>query len=422
MYFMTTVHKQSCVCVCVCDIFMRVSLTSSLSLSLSHTLSLSQCISWSQYIKTLILTTMMITYYIHIMYCHLSSFANWSNFIKESVCVCDLHEGLSHFLSLSLSSLSLSLTHTHTHTYTLTQKLCNPPLLKVTISHVYCIHTHTYNNMHIHRINMASCCIQHLTLEVNCGFACCAIRELTPKTNGHRQIDTQQRATEFQQLFSECSNYMHGIDENYFCDDGKNGSHFYRDCTKILQTFKKKWHPKEMRPKMGKPFQLQPGKLSHLRESRRTPYLSARPATSNFSNSNWHILKDHTTKSPSSSRTILRRVHSVSWHWKPSLSQTKKGNSSGSSRDQHYFHQHLQFQLLRTSCETWKGVRKKANSTRKEKKSSDPYTDSVGIKRMKCSKRQQLLQSLPRMNHKELTNARGNASTLRRHLLPRSPR
>ena len=99
---------------------------------------------------------------------------------------------------------------------------------------------------------MASCCIRHITLEINCGFARCAIRELTPKTNGRKQIDTQQRASEFKQLFSECTNY--GIDEIYFNDDGKNGSLFNRDCTKILQSFKKKWHPQETRCDYEKPF------------------------------------------------------------------------------------------------------------------------------------------------------------------------
>ena len=40
------------------------------------------------------------------------------------------------------------------------------------------------------------------------------------------------------------------------CDDGKNGSLFNRDCTKLLQTFKKKWHPKKMRPEYEKTFSI----------------------------------------------------------------------------------------------------------------------------------------------------------------------
>lgn len=100
---------------------------------------------------------------------------------------------------------------------------------------------------------MASC-VRHITLEINCGLARCAIRELTPKTNDLKEIDTQQRASEFKQLFSECTNY--GIDETYFKNDGKNGSLFNRGCTKLLQPFKKKWHPKETRCDYEKAFSI----------------------------------------------------------------------------------------------------------------------------------------------------------------------
>ena len=138
-----------------------------------------------------------------------------------------------------------------THTHTCTRNIS---------MHTYtCTYTHT-------RIDMASSCVQHISLEINCGFARCAILELTPKTNGRKQIDTQQQASKFMQLFSECTNY--GIDKTYFNDDGKNGSLFNRDCTKTLQSFKKKsGTPRRLDAIMRKPFQLPTGKLYLWRNS-----------------------------------------------------------------------------------------------------------------------------------------------------------
>ena len=106
-----------------------------------------------------------------------------------------------------------------------------------------CTHTHSHLITHLHTCThslphniyypdsqMASNCVQYTTLEVNCGFARVAIRELTPKIHGYQQIDTQKRALEFRELFKDCSNY--GIEDSYFED--RNDSMFNRDCSRIL--------------------------------------------------------------------------------------------------------------------------------------------------------------------------------------------
>jgi hypothetical protein len=72
---------------------------------------------------------------------------------------------------------------------------------------------------------------------VNCGFARCAIRELTA-----RDTDKVKRTSEFRELFKDCPNY--GIEESYFDKSGTNDSLFNCHCTKIID---KKWHPKESR-------------------------------------------------------------------------------------------------------------------------------------------------------------------------------
>lgn len=100
---------------------------------------------------------------------------------------------------------------------------------------------------------MASNCVRYTTLEVNCGFARVAIRELTPKIHGRQSIDTQKRALEFRELFKDCSNY--GIENSYFEQD-KNDSMFNRDCSRILKVFKKRWNPKEARVEYEEAFSL----------------------------------------------------------------------------------------------------------------------------------------------------------------------
>ena len=116
---------------------------------------------------------------------------------------------------------------------------------------------HTHIETHSHTQELSSLDSQtngkHLytTLNVNCGFARVAIRELTPKSHGWQQIDKQKRASEFKEQFKDCSNY--GIDESYFEED-RNDSLFNRDCHRILKFFKKRWNPKESRVEYEETF------------------------------------------------------------------------------------------------------------------------------------------------------------------------
>ena len=88
--------------------------------------------------------------------------------------------------------------------------------------------------------------IRLAALDINCGFACTAIRELTPCTKGpNKQIDKEKRASEFKELFVQCPKY--GLNESYFDSSGLNGSLFDRDCEKIGSYFSGWWNPKESR-------------------------------------------------------------------------------------------------------------------------------------------------------------------------------
>ena len=97
---------------------------------------------------------------------------------------------------------------------------------------------------------MATSCVSHISLEINCGFARTAIRELTPK---NEQVDKQQRACMFKELYDGCSGF--GFRAGYF-EESKNGSLFSRGCTKILQAFNKRWHPKEAKKQYEDSFSL----------------------------------------------------------------------------------------------------------------------------------------------------------------------
>ena len=82
----------------------------------------------------------------------------------------------------------------------------------------------------------------HTSLDFNCGFARCAVREYTPK--GSTQIDQSKRESDLRDLFTDCPNY--GLTSSYFAP-AEHGSLFNRHCEKIIATWSKKWHPKESR-------------------------------------------------------------------------------------------------------------------------------------------------------------------------------
>ena len=89
-----------------------------------------------------------------------------------------------------------------------------------------------------------------ILLEVNCGYARCAMRELTPK-NRHQRKDNHAKAEEYHTLFEDCPEY--GFPSHYF-EAQHNGSLFERHCTKVISIWSKKWHPKEAREKYESTF------------------------------------------------------------------------------------------------------------------------------------------------------------------------
>ena len=94
--------------------------------------------------------------------------------------------------------------------------------------------------------------IRLVALDINCGFARTAIRELTPRNRGPKVIDKAKRVSEFKELFASCPTY--GLNESYFETDGQNSSLFDRDCEKITTYFSSKWHPRESRVEYEQTF------------------------------------------------------------------------------------------------------------------------------------------------------------------------
>ena len=80
-------------------------------------------------------------------------------------------------------------------------------------------------------------------------------------------MDKQQRARKFKELYGGCTGF--GFGTGYFDDEGKNGSMFNRDCTKILQAFTKKWQQYE------EMFSLANWKALSADKKNYTVYLSA---------------------------------------------------------------------------------------------------------------------------------------------------
>ena len=90
-----------------------------------------------------------------------------------------------------------------------------------------------------------------VSLQFNCGYARCAIRELTPRS---QKVDKQKRASDFQDLFKDCPHY--GISQSYFKDNSGRPSLFNRHCDKIIRSWSKKWHPAEQRKKYESSFSI----------------------------------------------------------------------------------------------------------------------------------------------------------------------
>ena len=77
-----------------------------------------------------------------------------------------------------------------------------------------------------------------ISLQINCGYARVAIKELTPTNKS--DLDPSERATKFQELFSIPSYELPTL---LFEPDDRHRLPFDRKCDPILELMKKKWHP-----------------------------------------------------------------------------------------------------------------------------------------------------------------------------------
>ena len=91
-----------------------------------------------------------------------------------------------------------------------------------------------------------------VSLQLNCGFARCAIRQLTPRDG---TLDKQKHETEFKKLFKPNASF--GLPENYFKDNLCRASPFERHSTKILQNWKRKWHLYESKSEYEETFSIE---------------------------------------------------------------------------------------------------------------------------------------------------------------------
>lgn len=89
--------------------------------------------------------------------------------------------------------------------------------------------------------------------EINCGFARCAMRDLTPKDRSEA-LNIAKRLEEYRKLFQECLAYV--FSTNYFNANPKNGSLFDRECTNIKNIWTKSWNPKEARTSYESTFSI----------------------------------------------------------------------------------------------------------------------------------------------------------------------
>ena len=85
--------------------------------------------------------------------------------------------------------------------------------------------------------------LKSVCLQLNCGFARTAIRELTPL--GKRPSNSSI-AIGFRQLFGDVPNF--GVTDGMFeCSHHWKGSKFERNADIVIQYFAEKWRPAEMK-------------------------------------------------------------------------------------------------------------------------------------------------------------------------------
>lgn len=102
--------------------------------------------------------------------------------------------------------------------------------------------------------------LRHHSLLFNCGFARCAVRELT-------QLDRVKRKTDFQVLFSQCPDY--GLNETYFQSIKGRFSIFDRHCKSITEGWSKKWNTASSRTQYETTFSVSRWKALSTRDQHR---------------------------------------------------------------------------------------------------------------------------------------------------------
>ena len=93
-----------------------------------------------------------------------------------------------------------------------------------------------------------------VSLQYNCGYARCAIRELTSKSRNVGN-DNQKRMCEFQDIFRDCPNY--GLPPSHFINKSSSRPPLFdRHCDSIIQGWNNKWHPPQSRKTYEQTFSI----------------------------------------------------------------------------------------------------------------------------------------------------------------------
>ena len=107
-------------------------------------------------------------------------------------------------------------------------------------------------------------------LQINCGYARTAIRELTPKCKHQVTPSTNEhRKSEFQKLFGSFS-----LPHNEMTENAKGLIPFDIHCDKVLTAFSKRWNPSQARLNYEKQFSIANWRAL-MKNNRSIPFLIA---------------------------------------------------------------------------------------------------------------------------------------------------
>lgn len=102
-------------------------------------------------------------------------------------------------------------------------------------------------------------CVEHHSLQFNCGFARVAVFKLTRQhTVKFKSINKHGSRAElsrkFQSLYDSCPKF--GLCEDYFSETSKHPSRFNKACDRVTSAFHKKWYPYEKRQEYINTFSI----------------------------------------------------------------------------------------------------------------------------------------------------------------------